>query len=143
MKKSTKLFTLPLLLFSLSSGSLLASSGENLFKEKCMTCHTMVRPADKSTMVAPPAKGLMFHMSEDIGSDKKILAHIKSFTMNPTKEKAICKSVRRFGLMPSQKDSITQAELDIVAKWMVKNLKMSEADYKMREERRGRGAGQK
>jgi len=131
------------LLFTFSSNLLASSNAKELFQSKCMTCHTMTRPADKSTMVAPPAKGLMFHMSEDIGSDEKILAHIKSFTMNPTKEKAICKSVRRFGLMPSQKESITQAELDIVAKWMVKNLKMSEADYKMREERRGRGAGQK
>ena len=125
------------LLFTFSSNLLASSNGEELFKSKCMTCHTMTRPADKSTMIAPPAKGLMFHMSEDIGSDEKILAHIKSFTMNPTKEKAICPSVKRFGLMPSQKESITQAELDIVAHWMVENLKMSEEDKQKRAQRRG------
>ncbi len=29
--------------------------------------------------------------------------------------KAICRSVRRFGLMPSQRENITDDELDIVA----------------------------
>ena len=73
--------------------------GEELFMQKCAVCHVMQRPADKSQMIAPPAKGIMFHMSEEIGSDEKILVHIKSFTINPTKEKAICRSVRRFGLI--------------------------------------------
>ena len=111
------------------------SNGSELFAQKCGICHPMKRPADKSTMIAPPAMGLMFHMSEDIGSDDKILAHINNFVMNPTKEKAICPSVKRFGLMPSQKDVITKKELDIVAKWMIQNLKMTEKQYKRRKAR--------
>ena len=133
MKKT--LLTLTLLATVLS-----ANNGEELFMNKCAVCHVMERPADKSTMVAPPAKGIMFHMGEDIGSDEKILAHIKSFTMNPTKDKAICKSVRRFGLMPSQKENITEAELDIVAKWMIANLKMTPEQYENRK-KKGPGGG--
>lgn len=117
---------------------LLANNAQELFMNKCAICHVMERPVDKSQMSAPPAKGIMFHMSEDIGSDEKILAHIKSFTMNPTKEKAICRSVKRFGLMPSQKENITPQELEIVAKWMIENLKMTQEEY---ENRKGPGGG--
>lgn len=41
----------------------------------------------------------------------------------------ICVSVQRFGLMPSQKDSITVQELDAVAKWMVANLHMDKNEH--------------
>ena len=125
------------LMLSLAT-ALFANNAEELFMNKCAICHIMQRPTDKSQMIAPPAKGIMFHMSEAIGSDEKILAHIKSFTLNPTKEKAICPSVRRFGLMPSQKENITEEELDIVAKWMIENLKMTPQEYKNKNSR-GRG----
>ena len=131
-----------ILILSLMATILSANNAEELFMNKCAICHVMERPADKSEMVAPPAKGIMFHMGEEIGSDEKILAHIKSFTMNPTKAKAICRSVRRFGLMPSQKENITQEELDIVAQWMIENLKMTPEEYKNRKQRgQGKGKG--
>ena len=133
MKKITLMLSLATALF--------ANNAEELFMNKCAVCHIMQRPTDKSQMIAPPAKGIMFHMSEAIGSDEKILAHIKSFTLNPTKEKAICPSVRRFGLMPSQKENITEEELDIVAKWMIENLKMTPQEYKNKNSR-GRGGRQ-
>jgi len=131
------IFIVTSLLASLSSSLLASNAGEELFMQKCAVCHVMQRPVDKSQMIAPPAKGIMYHMSEDIGSDEKILAHIKSFTINPTKEKAICRSVRRFGLMPSQRENITDEELDIVAQWMIANLKMTQAEYERRKGRRG------
>ena len=117
------------LLFSINSTLLAEENGEELFTQKCASCHNMSKPTDKSQMIAPPARAIMFHMSEEIGGKNKALAHIQSFTMNPTKEKAICKSVRRFGLMPSQKDNITKEELKIVATWMVENLKTFKKQY--------------
>lgn len=138
MHNFTKVLSAAGLILSFNSTLFASPAGEELFTQKCAICHTMTRPADKSQMVAPPAKGIMFHMSEEIGSNEKILEHIKSFTINPTKEKAICKSVRKFGLMPSQRDNITDEELEIVAKWMVENLKMSEQEYKNRKQK-GRG----
>ena len=98
--------------------NLFASSGEVLFKQKCASCHTMTRPDDTSNMLAPPVQGLMYHMGESFSSKEDMVKHINSFVMNPTKEKAICRSVRRFGLMPSQKGLLTTQELDIIAKWM-------------------------
>ena len=137
MRKLSKIFLGASLLLA-SSVTLFASqnsNGSELFAQKCGICHLMKRPADKSTMIAPPAMGLMFHMGEDVGSDNKILAHINDFVMNPTKEKAICKSVKRFGLMPSQKELITKKELDTVAKWMIQNLKMTPEQYERRKQR--------
>ncbi len=135
-----KSILLSIALIVVGNSALFASqSGEELFMQKCAVCHVMTRPADKSQMIAPPAKGIMFHMSEDIGSDEKVLAHIESFTVNPTKEKAICRSVRRFGLMPSQRDSITDEELNIVAHWMIDNLKMTQEEYNSRGQGRGQG----
>ena len=130
-----KKITLTLLL---AGSALFANNAEELFLNKCAVCHVMEIPQDRSQMIAPPAKGIMFHMTEEIGSDEDILAHIKSFTINPTKDKAICRSVRRFGLMPSQKENITQEELAIVAKWMIQNLKMTEQEY---NNRKGNGPG--
>ena len=132
-----KKITLTLLL---AGSALFANNAEELFLNKCAVCHVMEIPQDRSQMIAPPAKGIMFHMTEEIGSDEDILAHIKSFTINPTKDKAICRSVRRFGLMPSQKENITQEELAIVAKWMIKNLKMTEQEYNNRRQK-GPGGG--
>ena len=135
MLSFNKVLVVTTLLIS-SSLTLFASSpnAKELFTQKCMSCHPITRPADTSQMVAPPAKGLMFHMSQDIGSDDKILKHINSFVMNPTKEKAICRSVRRFGLMPSQEGIITKEELNIVAKWMIANLKMTPEQYDKRKQ---------
>ena len=50
-------------LIALSSSTLKASaSGEALFEAKCAVCHVKVRPDDKSTLVAPPAMGVMRHV---------------------------------------------------------------------------------
>jgi len=102
----------------LSSNNVNANDGEELFKAKCASCHTMTRPEDKSTLIAPPVMGLMYHMKENFKSKEEVIAHINSFVMNPTKEKAVCKSVRRFGVMPSQKGLLTTEELNTIALWM-------------------------
>ena len=108
-------------------------NAEELFKNKCAICHSMTQPTDKSKMLAPPAKGVMFHMSEAFDSNEKIKAHILDFVLEPTKEKAICKSVKRFGVMPSQKGNVTKEELSIIADWMLENLKMNKEQHKKME----------
>lgn len=122
MKKSSiardSFLTLSLIL-SLNTNILAASEGEALFQTKCASCHTMTRPQDMSNMLAPPVKGLMFHMDEHFKNKEEIVQHINSFVMNPTQEQAICRSVRRFGLMPSQKGLLSAEELNTIAEWMV------------------------
>ena len=115
---STVLLAITLVLIATTSLHA-ASNGEVLFEEKCASCHTMTRPQDMSTMLAPPLKGLMYHMSENFKNKEEIVQHINSFVMNPTEEKAVCRSVRRFGLMPSQKGLLSEAQLNSIAQWMI------------------------
>ena len=97
-----------------------ASNGEELFEQKCASCHQINKPADKSSLIAPPLKGFMYHLSEHFKTKQEIKEHINSFVMNPTKETAVCRGVRRFGLMPSQKGLLTKEELNTIAEWMLK-----------------------
>ena len=112
-----------------TTASFAQEKGEALFVEKCAVCHVMQIPEDRSAMVGPPAKGIMFHMSEAFSSKEKIKAHIEDFVLNPTMEKAICNSVKRFGLMPSQKGVISEDELKIVSQWMIDNLHMNKSEH--------------
>jgi cytochrome c len=97
-------------------------SAKEIFMNKCAVCHTMGKP-NHQTAVAPPARGVMFHMNEHFSNDKEMIQdHINDFVLNPSKDKAICKSVRRFGVMPSQKGNITKEELAKVAVWMTEHL---------------------
>lgn len=120
----------------LSSTSYAKQMGESLFIEKCSACHVMQIPEDRSTLVGPPARGIMFHMSEAFSNKKDIQSHIEDFVLNPTKEKAICRSIRRFGLMPSQKGLITKEELIVVSKWMTENLSMSAQEHNVNQRKR-------
>ncbi|VAY87931.1 hypothetical protein MNB_ARC-1_556 [hydrothermal vent metagenome] len=109
---------------ALSSVANANSKGKELFMAKCTSCHTIGKPSNISNVVAPAIKGVMFHMNEEFANDKEMIEdHINDIVLNPTKEKAICKSVRRFGLMPSQKGNITKEDLALIAKWMVNDLK--------------------
>lgn len=106
-------------ILSLYATAMMADSAQTLFEQKCAMCHTVSKTFDRNSVVAPPASRLMMHMNVEFESDEKKIAHIKDFVMNPTEAKAICPSIRRFGLMPSQKDNVTEAELDNIAEWMV------------------------
>ena len=100
------------------------SKGEMLFLNKCSSCHSTSRPTDMSKVIAPALMGVMRHLKMDYPDKAKAVAFIKDFTLNPTKEKAICmpKKIERFGLMPSQKGNVTTEELEIIAGWMFDNF---------------------
>jgi hypothetical protein len=53
----------------------------------------------------------------------KAVAFIKDYVINPSESKAICmpQKIKRFGLMPSQKGSISPEELEVIANWMFDN----------------------
>ena len=95
------------------------NEGKELFVAKCATCHSIGKPS--VNVIAPPIRGVMFHLSEFFNPDG-IRDHIADFVMDPTLEEAICKSVKRFGLMPSQKGLISQDELNKVIDYMMDDL---------------------
>ena len=131
MKFKTLLLTLSLA--TLSSYTLqAASSGETLFEAKCAMCHVKVRPDDKSTLVAPPAMGVMRHVKMNYETKESGVAFMVSYVMNPQRADAVCepKSIQRFGLMPSQKGVISEAELKLISEWMYDNFTPTGGMYK-------------
>jgi len=104
-------------------------SGEELFKAKCAVCHKMGNPQtmDKTKMVAPALVGVATHLQQVFKTKEERVKHIKEFVVNPTKEKAICPSVKKFGLMPSQKGNVTEEELAKIAEFMAEQKGMNQA----------------
>ncbi len=98
--------------------------GKILFENKCTACHTATRPTTieaMNSLIAPPMQGVMRHVNMAFGYDKKAaMAFIKDYTLNPSKEKALCmpQKIDRFGLMPSQKGSVTEQELEKIADYL-------------------------
>jgi cytochrome c len=125
-----KSFTFPILsIFILLTGSLLAEDGKELFQNKCTACHSITMPMSHNDLKAPPAVGFMFHLKEHFTDKTKLKEHIINFTTNPTYEKAVCRSVRRFGVMPSQKENVTQEELAKIADWLIGEVSLSKEHY--------------
>jgi len=97
---------------------------KNLFETKCVSCHATTKPTDMSKVIAPAIMGVMRHVKMSYSDRDKAITFMKDFVLNPTQEKAICKpqKIKRFGLMPSQKGVVTEAELDIILPWIYDNF---------------------
>ena len=106
--------------------NLFANEAKEIFTQKCANCHTDNSSNSKTT---PSLKSLMVKLNENFKTEKEIISHINSFVLNPTREKAICKSIKKFGLMPSLKGSITKQELSMVSKWMVEHIEPKEIGF--------------
>jgi len=130
MKKRTMISTV-IAFISISTMGVQASEmdGKQLFEKNCISCHALTMPTDKASMVAPLGKAVVFHLGEAFGTKEAMKKHINDFVLEPTAEKAICRSVRRFGLMPSLKGVVSKEELAKIADWMVENLSMTKAEH--------------
>jgi len=104
--------------------SLQASEAEKLFDSKCSACHIKTRPTDRSKMVAPPIMGVMRHVKMTYPTKEKAVSFIKDYVFNPSKDKAVCmpQKIARFGLMPSQKGAVSEAEVEKIASWLYDNF---------------------
>jgi hypothetical protein len=102
----------------------LASDAEALFDQKCAARHIKTFPKDRSALVAPPVMGVMRHVKMAYPQKPEAIAFIVEYVMEPKREKATCmaQSIERFGLMPSQKESVTEAELEQIASWMFEHF---------------------
>ena len=93
--------------------------GKALFERHCVSCHSTTRPKDRSKMVAPPISGVMFHIKERFKNRDEAIAFIVDYIPHPTREKAICPSVRRFGLMPAM--NLPKEDLEAIAEHLWEN----------------------
>ena len=103
-----------------------ATEGSKLFDQKCSICHIKTKPTPqiRQTMVAPPIMGVMFHIKEKYSNKDEAVKFISDYVINPSKDKALClpKSIKKFGLMPSQKKNVTKEELKKIAEYIYDNF---------------------
>ena len=121
--KNTLLLTVGTI-FAMTSFVNAEDTAEILFDAKCASCHSKTRPTDMSTVVAPALMGVMRHIKMTYPSKDDAVKFMVDYILEPTKEKAICmpKKIERFGLMPSQKGNVTEAELEKITAWMFDNF---------------------
>jgi len=95
-------------------------SGAKLLEQKCQHCHNLDIPAISfEGEKAPPMMGIVFHLKDfikvSIPTEKKakFVDFVTDYVLNPSLEKSFCdeKSLKIYGLMPSQKGMITRDEL--------------------------------
>lgn len=120
MKKTTIFLLFPFFV-------LFANDGEKLFDMKCSACHIKTRPTKemKSAFIAPPITGVIRNVKQAFKEDKEAtLDFIVSYTLNPSLEKAKCKTkaLERFGVMPSQKENVSLEELKSIAEYLYSNF---------------------
>ena len=110
------------LTFLLLSSSLFAISGESVYTKHCAVCHKMQKP--KTNLLAPPMPSVSKRLQRDIKSKKEIVAFVKDYIQNPSREKGHCseKAFKRLGTMPPIGKSLTQEELDVISLWLYENF---------------------
>jgi len=135
--KTLTLLLLPALFISFSVAS--ETTGEELFKTKCVACHITTPPTDRSKLIAPPAMGITRHVKMHYPNREDAVKFMVEYIKNPSKEKAVCIpiSIQRFGLMPSQKGLATDEEFTKIANYLYDNFGNRGQGYG-----RGRGQGQ-
>jgi mono/diheme cytochrome c family protein len=111
-----KLFLLTTLL------SLIASAnGANIFKAKCVMCHTDKNITSKANLIGPPIDEVMLHVKEKYSNKKEAIVFMKNYIFKPDPKKALCASMDKFGIMPSQKGIISPKEADEVLEFLFAN----------------------
>jgi mono/diheme cytochrome c family protein len=95
-----------------------ADDGKSLFEQNCAACHITHQPQsreDRMKLQAPPAAGVMWHIKQDFPTKERALAFIVDYAKHPDAKKAICPSIRRFGVMPDVASHLSDAQLRLIA----------------------------
>ncbi len=105
----------------------LSLDGKKLLREKCASCHNLeMPPVIHKDELAPPMMAISFHVHRFVeASDEsqrvpKAIAFVVDYVLNPSLEKSFCdrESLKRYGLMPSQKGNVTRQEIRAIAEYM-------------------------
>jgi len=102
-------------------------NGEKLLKSKCASCHNLeMPPLIFKDELAPPMMAISFHVhrfveaSDESRRTPKAVEFVVDYVLNPSLEKSFCdkESIKRYGLMPSQKANLTPQEIKAIAEYM-------------------------
>jgi len=101
---------------------LYASSTEDIFKNKCLSCHAKAIGIEQSdeSIKAPPINMVVMRLKSAFDSKNEFVSFVKDYIQNPSKDKAYCMkaAIERFGLMPAIGQTMSEKEMELIAKWM-------------------------
>lgn len=107
---------------SLASALLYASpDAQSLTEEKCATCHfSSFTPERLKNVIAPPVWALPKLIKNSSATKDECIDFIVDYSLHPAKAKMRFpqETYDRFGLMPSQRDNVTDAELASIAEFL-------------------------
>lgn len=101
--------------------------GKKLIEQKCASCHNLnMPPVISDDELAPPMMAVAFHMPDFMkpkDESQRIpmaIEFVVDYVQSPSLAKSKCdtKSIKRYGLMPSQKEKVSQDELQAIATYM-------------------------
>ena len=98
-----------------------ANSAQELFNSKCAICHK-TNVEDKNSLIAPPINKVMMHVKKSFNNKEDAIKFMKDYVVNPDPKKSICPSIDIFGVMPSQKGTIKDNELEKVLNYLYDNF---------------------
>ncbi len=100
---------------------------KKLIEQKCSKCHNLDLPPETfENEIAPPMMAVAFHVKSFMHVNDeslripKAMEFVREYVMHPSREKSLCDkaSLDSYGLMPSQKKSVSEAELKSIAEYM-------------------------
>lgn len=106
---------------------IVSGEGKKLLESKCASCHNLSMPPELSeSELAPPMMAVSFHVYQFTQASQESLRRAKAiefvvdYVQNPSYEKSFCdkESLKRYGIMPSQKGSVTPEEIRVIAAYM-------------------------
>lgn len=104
---------------------------KKLIETKCASCHNLDMPPTLSKdELAPPMMAVSFHVksfvqpSNESQRVSKAVEFVVDYVREPSVEKSFCdkESLKRYSLMPSQKDNVTTDEAKAIASYMFKHF---------------------
>lgn len=104
--------------------------GKKLIEQKCASCHNLAMPPVISDdELAPPMMAVAFHMpnfmkpKDESQRIPMAIEFVVDYVRNPSLEKSYCDadSIKRYGLMASQKENVTKEEVKAIAIYMFKH----------------------
>ena len=116
--------------------------GKKLLETKCASCHDIhMPPVIKDDELAPPMMAVAFHVysfvkpQNESQRETKAIEFVADYALNPALEKSFCDkdSLKRYGLMPSQKDNVEEKEVKAIAAYIFRTFTQQNLAKKQEE----------
>ena len=104
---------------------------KNLLESKCSKCHNLdLPPKLLKKELAPPMMAISHHVFNKVSAKNEsermlnAIAFVKDYVLNPSVSKSFCDkdSLKKYGVMPSQKGNVDEDELEAIASYIFKHF---------------------